>query len=186
LICFVTGVPGAGKTLTGLNLVHDSRIACEGLPAAVFLSGNGPLIKIVREALVRDRESKGGTREHVQREVRTFIDNVHSFLRTYGMQRASDPPHENTVVFDEAQRAWNAAAVWKKHKIEKSEPDILFEIMERAPGWCVIVALIGGGQEIHTGEAGLAEWGVALNMARAGFFRSATGWSGRGGSETLC
>jgi len=162
-ILFVTGIPGAGKTLTGLNAVHDPSTREGGRPAAVFLSGNGPLVKIVREALVRDRQ-RGGVRRHdASRTVATFIDNVHRFISCYALQQPNEPPYENAVVFDEAQRAWDAAAVFKKHGICKSEPQLILEIMERAPNWCAVVALVGGGQEIHRGEAGLEEWGRALN-----------------------
>jgi hypothetical protein len=162
LICFVTGIPGAGKTLTGLNAVHDPTMRGQGRPAAVFLSGNGPLVKIVREALIRDRQRAGMQRHEAARTVSTFIDNVHRFVVTYGLERTSEPPYENAIVFDEAQRAWDAEAVAKKHHVRKSEPQLVLEIMERSPDWSVIIALVGGGQEIHRGEAGLGEWGLAL------------------------
>jgi hypothetical protein len=163
VICFVTGLPGAGKTLAGLNAVHDPSIRQQGRPAGVFLSGNGPLVKIVREALIRDRQRNGHGRDDSQRTVATFIDNVHRFIDTYGIKRPNDAPYENAVVFDEAQRAWNAAEVARQHAIERSEPDLVLDIMERAPEWSAIIALVGGGQEIHRGEAGLEEWGRALN-----------------------
>jgi hypothetical protein len=166
VICFVTGIPGAGKTLAGLNAVHDPSIRAQGRPAAVFLSGNGPLVKIVRAALVRDRQRAGVTVKDATRTVRTFIDNVHRFIKTYGIQRADEAPYENAIIFDEAQRAWDTDAVFRHHKIRKSEPELVLDIMERAPGWSVIIALVGGGQEINRGEAGLEEWGRALN-ARA-------------------
>jgi hypothetical protein len=161
-ICFVTGIPGAGKTLTGLNAVHDPAMRREGRPAAVFLSGNGPLVKIVRAALVRDQQRKGVSQKEAMRTVATFIGNVHGFIKTYGLEQADQPPYENAIVWDEAQRAWNRETVAKKQGIDKSEPELVLEIMERAPQWSVIVALVGGGQEIHDGEAGLEEWGRAL------------------------
>jgi hypothetical protein len=166
VICFVTGIPGAGKTLAGLNAVHDPAVREQGRPAAVFLSGNGPLVKIVRAALVRDRRRTGVSAKDATRTVRTFIDNVHRFIKTYGIQRPEEAPYENAIIFDEAQRAWNADAVFRLHKIKKSEPELVLDIMERAPGWSVIIALVGGGQEINRGEAGLEEWGRAL-AARA-------------------
>ena len=162
-ICFVTGIPGAGKTLTGLNAVHDPRIRGQDRPAAVFLSGNGPLVKIIREALVRDRQRSGMKRNQAHRTVPTFVGNVHGFLTNYAVKRPTDPPYEHAIVFDEAQRAWDAAAVRKKHGLSESEPEMVLAIMERAPNWCTVIALVGGGQEIHQGEAGIAEWGRALN-----------------------
>ncbi len=162
-ICFVTGTPGAGKTLAGLNAVHNPALRRGGRPAAMFLSGNGPLVKIVREALTRDRHRAGMPRPEAARLVSTLIANVHQFLILHGIKQTSEPPPENAIVFDEAQRAWTAQAVKKKHGVDQSEPSLILDIMERAPGWCTVVALVGGGQEIHKGEAGLAEWGRSLN-----------------------
>ena len=162
-ICFVTGTPGAGKTLAGLNTVHDPAMRSGDRPSAVFLSGNGPLVKIVRAALVRDQQGRGVAAKEAARTVSTFIDNVHRFIKTYGLTDSPCPPHENAIVFDEAQRAWDAITVAKAHSVTKSEPELILEIMERAPHWCAIIALIGEGQEIHRGEAGLAEWGRALS-----------------------
>lgn len=165
-ICFVTGTPGAGKTLTGLNVVHNPRLRANDRPAGIFLSGNGPLLTVLKEALVRDQQKKGVTRAEAKHVVSTFVANVHRFLTEYGIKSHTDIPPEHVIVFDEAQRAWHAHAVSKRHGILKSEPTLILEIMERVPDWCVIVALVGGGQEIHHGEAGLEEWGAALN-ARA-------------------
>lgn len=160
-ICFVTGVPGAGKTLTGLNAVHDPQLRREGRVPAVFLSGNGPLVKIIRAALVKSCQRSGKNRRTAKREVGTFIQNVHTFLKQYQGERI--PPTENVIVFDEAQRAWNARKMKSKYGISFSEPEIVLNIMERCVDWCVIIALVGGGQEIHEGEAGLGEWGEALS-----------------------
>lgn len=160
-ICFVTGVPGAGKTLTGLNAVHDPQLRSEGRPPAVFLSGNGPLVKIIRKALVRSCQRRSVPRTEAERQVSAFIQNVHSFVR-HCLADTDSPPTENVIVFDEAQRAWDAHKMKKKHKQATSEPDLVLQIMERCTPWSVVVALVGGGQEIHEGEAGLAEWGVAL------------------------
>ena len=182
-ICFVTGIPGAGKTLTGLNAVHDPRIRADGRPAAVFLSGNGPLVKIIREALVRDRQRSGMTRNQAYRTVSTFVGNVHGFLTNYAVKRPSDAPYEHAIVFDEAQRAWDAGAVKKKHGVSKSEPEMVLDIMERAPAWCTVIALVGGGQEIHEGEAGLAEWGRALNARETPWRVIASSEALRGGGS---
>src|SRR5207244_818272 len=131
----------------------------EGRPPAIFLSGNGPLVKIVREALVRDKRRAGMPKDEASRIVSTFVANVHRFLVHYGLKESSQAPNEHAIVFDEAQRAWNADAVEKKHGVFHSEPSLLLQIMERTADWCTIVALVGGGQEIHSGEAGLNEWG---------------------------
>jgi hypothetical protein len=169
LVCFVTGVPGAGKTLAGLNVVHEPVLRQGNRPPGVFLSGNGPLVRIVREALVRSCVRSGSSRRQAEREVQTFIQNVHAFLDNHVAPGAALPP-EHVAIFDEAQRAWNAKQVYKKRRIAASEPELMLSVMARKPGWCVIVALVGGGQEIHLGEAGLAEWGRALS-------RSADAWT---------
>ena len=160
VICFVTGVPGAGKTLAGLNVVHNPALRRAGRPAGVFLSGNGPLVKIVSAAIARDHKRRlhesGG-----ERTVGTFIQNVHVFVRE-GLEKADKPPVERVVVFDEAQRAWNADQNRKKNGLEVSEPETMISIMDRRQDWAVLVALVGCGQEIHNGEAGLAEWGGTL------------------------
>jgi hypothetical protein len=160
LICFVTGVPGAGKTLAGLNVVHNPALRQEGRPPGVFLSGNGPLVHIVSAAIARDfkrrtRESGG------ERKIQTFVQNVHTFVRA-ALDKPDAPPPENVIVFDEAQRAWDAVQTARKTGQEQSEPEILLSIMDRHE-WAVIVALVGGGQEINVGEAGLAEWGRSLH-----------------------
>lgn len=160
VICFVTGVPGAGKTLAGLNVVHNPALRREGRPAGVFLSGNGPLVKIVSAAIARDHKRR--VRENGgERIVSTFIQNVHGFVRE-GLEKDDKPPAERVVIFDEAQRAWNADQNWKKNGLEISEPETMLSIMDRHQDWAVLIALVGGGQEIHTGEAGLSEWGKTL------------------------
>lgn len=173
VVCFVTGVPGAGKTLAGLNLVTQ-RTQAHGEEHAVFLSGNGPLVQVLREALARDRHENGD--EHGQsvkmtkarRDVAAFIQNVHHF-RDANL-RSTEPPDEHLVVFDEAQRAWNQDKIHKfmreKHGIQafsQSEPQFLIDVMDRHKDWCVVVCLVGGGQEINEGEAGLSEWFIALS-----------------------
>jgi hypothetical protein len=159
LICFVTGVPGSGKTLAGLNIVHNRDLHQGSLGA--FLSGNGPLVKVLSEALARDDSARTGRSIlESRREVSTFIQNVHRFIDAHFHE--SGPPPDYVVVFDEAQRAWNREQSLRKFKRDRSEPEIMLEIMDRHPGWAVIVALVGSGQEINTGEAGLSEWGRAL------------------------
>lgn len=171
-ICFVTGVPGAGKTLAGLNISTQKLDAKSG-EHAVFLSGNGPLVAVLREALARDLHAKckaeGNpiTKSDAVREVSTFIQNVHHF-RDEGL-RDPAPPSEHVVVFDEAQRAWNkkqASGFMARKKgvdnFDMSEPEFLISVMDRKPDWSTIICLIGGGQEINTGEAGLIEWIEAI------------------------
>lgn len=161
VIIFVTGVPGAGKTLTGLDVVHDPSLRRSDSFAGIFLSGNGPLVKVVREALVRSRRSEGRSKGERERQVSTFIQNVHYFLR-YHRDNPQEVPHENVIVFDEAQRAWNSVQMERKWGVPVSEPTMLLEIMERFSDWAAIIALVGGGQEIYLGEAGLEEWGTSL------------------------
>jgi hypothetical protein len=158
--CFVTGVPGAGKTLAGLNVVHNPALRQEGRQPAVFLSGNGPLVKIVSAAIARDFKRRTQA-DGAERTANTFIQNVHGFVR-HAMEKPDRPPTEHVVIFDEAQRAWDAAQNAKKTGQEVSEPETMLSIMDRHTDWAVLVALVGGGQEIHNGEAGLAEWGRTL------------------------
>ncbi len=159
VLCVLTGVPGAGKTLAGLNVVHNPVLRRMVGSPPIFLSGNGPLVKIVSAAIARahKRQSKKGAAERV---VGTFIQNVHVFLRE-GMEKADQPPAEHVILFDEAQRAWDLAQNQKKNGIAASEPETMLSIMDRHE-WAVVVALVGGGQEINSGEAGLAEWGKTL------------------------
>lgn len=162
-ICFITGVPGAGKTLAGLNIA-TSRAERHSDEHAVFLSGNGPLADVLREALARDKaEREGIPRTRAHREVSTFVQNIHHF-RDEALE-SKNPPIEKVVIFDEAQRAWNRdmASKFMQQKrghatFDMSEPAFLIDAMNRHRDWCVVICLIGGGQEINTGEAGLAEW----------------------------
>lgn len=166
-ICFVTGVPGAGKTLAGLNIAN-SRMNAHEDEHAVFLSGNGPLVDVLREALARDeRKCNGVSAEAARRKASTFIQNIHHF-RDYNLDHSAAPV-EKVVVFDEAQRAWHQQKLVSFMKTKKgigdfqqSEPEFLISVMDRHDDWCVIVCLIGGGQEINYGEAGLSEWFSAL------------------------
>jgi DUF2075 family protein len=160
IVCFITGIPGAGKTLAGLNVVHNPSLRRDGRAPGVFLSGNGPLVRIVRAAIERDfkrREREAGA----ERTSGTFIQNVHEFVRD-ALAKPDKAPAENVVVFDEAQRAWDAKQNEKKTGREESEPQTVLGIMDRHSEWSVLVALVGGGQEINVGEAGLSEWGRTI------------------------
>ena len=167
-IVFVTGVPGAGKTLVGLNVAtrHGSR---DDAAHAVFLSGNGPLVAVLREALARDDLDRAKLTDPRARigtsrtAVRAFIQNVHHFRDATLRDRSA--PADHVVVFDEAQRAWDArqlASFMKRKKglpgFTQTEPELLIGAMERHADWAVVVCLVGGGQEINTGEAGISAW----------------------------
>ncbi len=172
-ICFVTGVPGAGKTLVGLNIATQNIDKDNDL-YSVFLSGNGPLVLILREALARDKwraeQAKGKklSKGEARRDVKLFIQNVHNF-RDDCLVDLDKPPLEHVALFDEAQRAWNLQQtvnfMRRKKNIagfRQSEPGFLISCMDRHPDWAVVVCLVGSGQEINTGEAGIAEWFRAL------------------------
>jgi hypothetical protein len=155
----ITGVPGAGKTLAGLNAVQyiQNHLDLEKEQAS-FLSGNGPLVKVLQEAL---KQSVGRQQRGDARSIQTRIRDMHRFVRDcYGDTRA---PADRFIVFDEAQRSWTAEKNKKKFGRDIAEPEMVLEIMGRHNGWAVIVALVGGGQEIHGGEAGLAAWGIAIS-----------------------
>ena len=173
-ICFVTGVPGAGKTLAGLNIACG-RMAKDIGEDATFLSGNGPLVDVLREALKRDVRARkgrptagdGDARHLAERSPDKLVQNVHHFRDEY-IDR-SQVPSEHVVVFDEAQRAWNqpmTADFMRKKRgqagFDQSEPAFLLSVMDRHPDWCVVVCLIGEEQEINRGEAGISEWVRAL------------------------
>ncbi len=167
-ICFVTGVPGAGKTLVGLDVANRHQDK-DSATYSVFLSGNGPLVAILREALVRDTVERARglgekvTKTAARHKVEAFIQNVHHF-RDDSLRDAS-PPHEHVVLFDEAQRAWTlekTASFMEQKKglrgFDRSEPEFLISCLDRHDDWAVVVCLVGGGQEINTGEAGISEW----------------------------
>src|SRR5207253_914048 len=173
LICFVTGVPGAGKTLVGLNVATQRR-EVDQPTHAVFLSENGPLVRVLHEALTRDevvRRREGGIKVRkgkVAESVKAFIQNVHHFRDD--LLNDAGPPVEHVAIFDEAQRAWNlqktADFMQRKKKrpgFSQSEPEFLISCMDRHADWAVIVCLVGGGQEIHLGEAGIDAWIDAVN-----------------------
>ncbi|OSZ81291.1 hypothetical protein CAP36_08665 [Chitinophagaceae bacterium IBVUCB2] len=171
-ICFLTGVPGAGKTLAGLNIANE-RLKADKDEHAVFLSGNGPLVDVLREALTRDEvlsaKERGQiiTKKNVATKTHAFIQNIHHFRDDNLI--IDSAPTEKVIVYDEAQRAWAKEQVSSFMKRKKgiedfnmSEPEYLIGLMDRHDDWCTIVCLIGGGQEINTGEAGVSEWLKAL------------------------
>ena len=173
VICFVTGVPGAGKTLVGLNVATRHRRELEKPTHATFLSGNGPLVQVLTEALTRDEFARRKVKEEKTRigkirgEVKAFIQIVHHF-RDEALKDPK-PPDDRVVIFDEAQRAWDlqkTADFMKRKKnqpgFNQSEPDYLISYMNRHKDWAVIICLVGGGQEIHTGEAGIDTWMDAI------------------------
>ncbi len=173
-ICFVTGVPGAGKTLVGLDVATTHCDKASDL-YSVFLSGNGPLVAVLREALVRDKvqrvKGRGGKirKGEALSEVKMFIQNVHNF-RDECLVDPLQVPLEHVALFDEAQRAWDKEQtsnfmLRKKNKpgFNQSEPEFLISCLDRHLDWAVIVCLVGGGQEINTGEAGISEWVESLN-----------------------
>ena len=163
-ICFITGVPGAGKTLAGMAAVYAASEWNSDDIRGAYLSGNGPLVRILREAVARDRTDL--KLKDARRYTEALIQNVHEFLEEYGVRHCSMAPDEDIVVFDEAQRAWHEQKLKQRHKeVQLSEPALMLSVMARKANWSVVVALIGGGQEIHDGEAGLEEWGRALSAA---------------------
>lgn len=193
-ICFVTGVPGAGKTLVGLNIANQRHNFAEGNEEhAIYLSGNGPLVAVLQEALARDQNNKckeicracrdagknncdicekglkGFTLSKAKDKTKSFIQIVHMF-RDASVNDKIRPPIDKIAIFDEAQRAWNKEQLVKFMKDKKgqrdyemSEPECFIEYLDRHQDWACIVCLVGGGQEINVGEAGIKEWCRALN-----------------------
>jgi hypothetical protein len=168
IICFVTGVPGAGKTLVGLKIA-TSHLDKEKGNKSVYLSGNGPLVAILLEALTRDkvrREQEFGnrlTKNRAKEGVKAFIQIIHHYRDAYLVD--PNPPYDHVAIFDEAQRAWNKEQTVKFMSQKKnqpdfnySEPEFLISCLDRHKDWATIVCLVGGGQEINTGEAGISEW----------------------------
>ena len=142
-LVLVTGVPGSGKTLVGLQFVYTLD------DPGVFLSGNGPLVEVLKHALGKESKS--------------FVQPVHNFLKTHGGSNIKNPP-ENVWVYDEAQRAWDSNRVNEKRGHNNSEPDDFIKIGDRINTWSLVVGLIGEGQTIHLGEeTGLELWKNAIN-----------------------
>jgi len=168
IICFVTGVPGAGKTLVGLK-VATSYLDKEKGNTSVYLSGNAPLVAILQEALARDKvknEKERGnklSKGKAKSGVKAFIQIIHHYRDAYLVD--PKPPYDHVAIFDEAQRAWNKEQTIKFmkqkkniHNFDFSEPEFLISCLNRHKDWAVIICLVGGGQEINTGEAGISEW----------------------------
>ena len=168
VICFVTGVPGAGKTLVGLKVAAEHLDEKKG-NSSVFLSGNKPLVDILQEALTRDKvlqeKLRGNkiTKKTARESVKAFIQIIHHYRDEY--LRDKKAPYDHIAIFDEAQRAWNYAQTTKFMREKKnqpdfdfSEPEFLISCLDRHKDWAVIICLVGGGQEINTGEAGITEW----------------------------
>lgn len=179
IICFVTGVPGAGKTLVGLK-VATQHLDKEKGNTSVYLSGNAPLVAILQEALTRDkvkRESEAGhrlTKKEAKQAVKSFIQIIHHYRDAYLVN--PEAPYDHVAIFDEAQRAWNKEQTVKFMRQKKnqpdfnfSEPEFLISCLDRHPDWAVIVCLVGGGQEINTGEAGISEWLNAIENTFSGW-----------------
>lgn len=173
-ICFITGVPGSGKTLAGLDIANLRTRNAED-EYAVFLSGNGPLVKVLRAALARDQKDQIQERGSAitpppaaaSRSVDQFIQNIHHFRDANVTSELA--PIEKVVIFDEAQRAWNTQKTTQFMRKERnhqnfssSEPEFLLSVMDRHKDWCTVVCLVGNGQEINTGEAGIGEWLTAV------------------------
>ena len=174
-ICFVTGVPGSGKTLVGLNIATKHLDKESGL-TSVYLSGNGPLVLILREALTRNRvarekvRKKNMSKKQLYSQVKLFIQNVHNYRDEYLIDMKA--PFDHVAIFDEAQRAWNhqqTANFMKRKKntpnFTYSEPEFLISCLDRHDDWAVVICLVGGGQEINTGEAGISEWIDSVNRS---------------------
>ncbi len=172
VICFVTGVPGAGKTLVGLDIA-TKHLDKEQDTHSIFLSGNGPLVAILQEALARDtvqRTKEIGekiTKAKAREGVKAFIQIIHHYRDAYLVDPTA--PFDHVAIFDEAQRAWNKEQTVNFMRRKKnqpdfaySEPEYLISCLDRHEDWAVIVCLVGGGQEINTGEAGISEWLYAI------------------------
>lgn len=174
-ICFVTGVPGAGKTLVGLNIAIQHANAAEG-EHAVFLSGNFPLVDVLQEALARDKVERARqndnkiSKQDALRSTSAFIQIIHKYRDSF-VGNNNIPP-ERVAIFDEAQRAWTKEQIASFMAVKKgvsdfpySEPEFLIGTMDRHQDWAVVICLVGGGQEINKGEAGLPEWFDSLRRS---------------------
>lgn len=159
-ICFVTGVPGAGKTLVGLDVVAKNlNKGDENL--SVYLSGNGPLVEVLREALKKSVRQKEKVTRETEAAINALIQSSYAFKKDNADNRVG-PTAENILIFDEAQRVWNIEKMTKKHDnnplMSVSEPHLLYRIMDRHEDWAVMICLVGLGQDIYDGEVGINEW----------------------------
>ena len=197
----LTGVPGAGKTLVGLHAAYSPAMIDAAAGLTTFASGNQPLIDVLNLALTLNRTRVKKEKREIGHSLSAPIENVHRFVMNHLLDPAGRPPPQAVVIFDEAQRVWTADKVKAglskrvmRNKLTeqevatilangRSEPELLLRVMERCPDWCVVVALIGGGQEIHNGEAGLAEWGRTLTTANGRWTVSVSNEALEGGAS---
>ena len=187
-LVFLTGVPGAGKTLAGLNVVHSAvTTGVEADRDIVYLSGNTPLVVVLRESLARDQNRRSVlagervTLADARTTMRATVQHINDFLKEY-VQGSDSPPAEHVVVFDEAQRAWDARQGKEKFGREASEPLLVLETMARHKDWAVCVCLIGTGQEINDGEEGVVGWADAIAVLSKSTTRR---WKVYGSAELL-
>lgn len=158
-MCFVTGVPGAGKTLVGLDVVAKNMDRGAG-NLSVYLSGNGPLVKVLREALKKSVKA----RKRLNRETKTAIEALIQSSFAFKNDNASHnmPTAEHILIFDEAQRVWDQGKMKRKHAdnpaMDVSEPHLIIDVMDRHQDWAVVIGLVGLGQDIYDGEVGINEW----------------------------
>jgi hypothetical protein len=157
-VCFVTGVPGAGKTLVGLDVVAKNLDKGQD-NLSVYLSGNGPLVEVLREALKKSVRAKKQLNRETEAAINALIQSSYAFKKDNSSHRHPTP--ENILIFDEAQRVWNQEKMTRKHNdpmMAVSEPHLLYSIMDRHQDWAVMVCLVGLGQDIYDGEVGINEW----------------------------
>ena len=157
-VCFVTGVPGAGKTLVGLDVVAKNLDKGAG-NLSVYLSGNGPLVEVLREALKRSVKEKKQYNRETAAAINALIQSSFAFKKDNSSH--NHPTAENILIFDEAQRVWNQEKMTRKHDdpaLAVSEPHLLYSIMDRHKDWAVMICLVGLGQDIYDGEVGINEW----------------------------
>jgi hypothetical protein len=151
-LALITGVPGAGKTLVGLQFVFET-LEQNVKQKAVFLSGNGPLVQVLQYSLGN----------------RNFVQSVHGFLKQYA--HSTQTPSEDVIIYDEAQRAWDSEKVSNSHRESTNAEPTDFVNIANNKGHCLLIGLIGEGQEIHLGEeSGIELWSNAMNQ-------SATKWT---------
>ena len=157
-VCFVTGVPGAGKTLVGLDVVAKNLNKGKD-SLSVYLSGNGPLVEVLREALKKSVKAQKKSTRETDAAINALIQSSYAFKNDN--VKHNRPTPENILIFDEAQRVWNKEKMVRKHSDPTmcvSEPQLLYSIMDRHQDWAVMICLVGLGQDIYDGEVGINEW----------------------------